>query len=84
MPKTTLTRPKLEEAFHESRKYIIPSGAADDETTTIKVHVFEDGSLKHVLCWRNKFEGLCQIKSLNALAKSTYALLLLGGPAKEK
>lgn len=84
MPKFTLICPKLEETFHKSRKYTIPTGAGVDDTTTIKVPVLEDGSLELVLCWRKKFEELCQIKSLNAQSKFVNALLLLGGPAKEK
>jgi hypothetical protein len=82
--KFTLTRPNFEKVFEDHRKSNVLTGADADDTTTIKIPVFEDGNLEQALYWRKKFEDLIEIKQLNAQARFTNALLLLTGPAEEK
>ena len=84
MTKFNLTRPDFSKIFTSERKYTIATGAEANDTTTIKVPVFEDGPLEAALYWRKQFDELIHLKQLNADAKFTNALLLLAGEAKEK
>ena len=82
--KFTLTRPEFDKIFTNHAKYKISTGDADDDTTSIKVPIFEDGPLEAALYWRKQFEELAMPKQFNAQAKFTNTALLLTGEAKEK
>ena len=82
MPKFSLTRPKWDEVFNEYRKYTVNTGAGADDTTTLKIPVFEDGNLEAALYWCKKFEELIDIKNLDAQAKYTNALLPYAHPRR--
>ena len=82
--KFTLHRPEFDKIFTNHAKYKISTGDDDDDTTTIKVPIFEDGPLEAALHWRKQFQELATLKEFNAQAKFTNASLLLSGEAKEK
>jgi hypothetical protein len=84
--KFTLNRPDFTKIFTLERKYTIAIGNDNDDndTTTLKVPVFEDGPLEAALYWRKQFEELATLKGWNANSKFTNALLLLTGDAKDK
>lgn len=69
-------------SFPSSRKYTIAIG--DDDTTSDKVPVFDDGPAEAVCKWRQSFEDLCQAKEFNAEQKFRNARLLLTGDARDK
>jgi hypothetical protein len=76
--KFSLTSPDWTKVFKDNyRKYSVPTGAGADDTTTMKVPVFEQGSLKAALYWRKQFQDLIKLKNLDAAAKFTKSLLLL-------
>jgi hypothetical protein len=84
--KFTLSRPDFAKIFTVERKYTIAIGNADDDNdvTTLKVPVFEDGPLEAALYWRKQFEELATLKNWNPAMKFTNALLLLTGDATDK
>ena len=82
--KFTLHRPEFDKIFTNHAKYKILTGDDDDDTTTIKVPIFEDGPLKAALHWRKQFQELATLKEFNTQAKFMNASLLLSGEAKEK
>jgi hypothetical protein len=84
--KFTFTRPDFTKIFTIERKYTIAIGEGDDnnDTTTLKVPVFEDGPLEAALYLRKQFEELATMKGWNATSKFTNALLLLSGDANDK
>jgi hypothetical protein len=70
--KFSLTSPDWTKVFKDNyRKYSVPTGAGADDTTTVKVPVFEQGSLKATLYWRTQFQDLIELKNLDAAAKLT-------------
>ena len=80
----SLIKPDLSSSFPTARKYTVKTGADDDDKTTIRVEVFEDGPLEAALQWRIQLEDLFAIKKLSAEAKFTNAALTLTGNAKSK
>jgi hypothetical protein len=82
--KFTFTRPDFTKIFTIERKYTIAIGEDDNDTTTLKMPVFEDGPLEAALYWRKQFEELATMKNWNATSKFTNVHLLLSGDAKDK
>ena len=80
--KFTLTRPEFDKIFTNHAKYKISTGDDNDDTTSIKVPILEDGPLEAMLYWRKQFEELTMLKQFNAQAHQ--ATLLLTGEAKEE
>jgi hypothetical protein len=70
-------------AFQNEQKYAVNVGDDDNDQTTIKVPVFENGPAEAVLKWRKQFDELCDLKHLTAGQKFTNILFLLTGEAKE-
>jgi hypothetical protein len=70
-------------AFQNERKYSVNVGDDNNDQTTIKVPVFENGPPEAVLKWRKQFDKLCDLKQLTAGQKFTNILFLLTGEAKE-
>jgi hypothetical protein len=65
-------------------KYSVPTGASANDTTTMKVLVFEQGSLKATLYWCKQFQDLIELKGLDAAVKFTNANILTSGAGHEK
>ncbi|NIV94233.1 hypothetical protein GWN42_15950, partial [candidate division KSB1 bacterium] len=85
MPKFSLSTPNWSKIFKDNyRKYSVPTGAADDDSTTVKVPVFERGNLEAALYWRKQFEDLIDLKNLDSAAKFTNARILTAGAGREK
>jgi hypothetical protein len=83
--KFSLTSPDWTKVFKDNyRKYSVPTGAGADDTTTMKVPVFEQGSLKAALYWHKQFQGLIELKNLDAAAKFTNANILTSGAGCKK
>jgi hypothetical protein len=83
--KFSLTSPDWTKVFKDNyRKYSVPTGAGADNTTTMKVWVFEQGSLKAALYWCKQFQDLIELKNLDAAAKFTNANILTSGAGCEK
>jgi hypothetical protein len=81
----SLSTPDWNKVFKDNfRKYSVPTGAGDDDKTTVKVPVFERGNLEAALHWRKQFQDLIELKQLNVDAKFTNARILLTGAAREK
>ena len=81
----SLSTPNWNKVFKDNyHKYSVPTGAGDDDKTTIKVPVFERGNLKAALHWRKQFQDLIKLKQLNVDAKFTNARVLLTRAAREK
>jgi hypothetical protein len=71
--KFSLTSPDWSKVFKDNyRKYSVPTGAGADDTTTVKVPVFEQGSLKAALYWRKQFQDLIKLKNLDAASSQVY------------
>jgi hypothetical protein len=71
--KSSLTSPDWTKVFKDNyRKYSVPTGAGANDTTTVKVPVFERGSLKAALYWRKQFQDLIELKNLDAAAEHSY------------
>jgi hypothetical protein len=69
--------------FSTERKYSVNVGDDDDDQTTIKVPVFENGHPEAVLKWRKHFDELIELKLLTSRQNFNNAALLLTGEAKE-
>jgi hypothetical protein len=69
--------------FSTERKYSVNVGDDDNDQTTIKVPVFENGHPEAVLKWRKHFDELIELKLLTSRQKFNNAALLLTGEAKE-
>jgi hypothetical protein len=83
--KFSLTSPDWTKVFKDNyRKYSVPTGAGADDTTTMKVLVFEQGSLEATLYWRKQFQDLIELKNLDAAAKFMNANILTSGAGREK
>jgi hypothetical protein len=71
-------------AFQNEQKYSVNVGDDNNDQTTIKIPVFENGPPEAVLKWRKQFDELCDLKQLTAGQNFTNILfLLLTGEAKE-
>jgi hypothetical protein len=83
--KFSLTSPDWSKVFKDNyRMYSVPTGAGADDTTTVKVPVFEQGSLKATLYWRKQFQDLIELKGLDAAAKFMNANILTSVAGREK
>jgi hypothetical protein len=83
--KFSLTSPDWTKVFKDNyRNYSVPTGAGADDTTTMKVPVFEQGSLEAALYWRKQFQDLIKLKNLDAAAKFTNANILTSGAGCKK
>jgi hypothetical protein len=78
--KFLLSTPDWTKVFKDNyRKYSAPMGASADDTKTVKVPVFEQGSLKAALYWCKQFQDLIKLKGLDAAAKFTNTNILTSG-----
>jgi hypothetical protein len=83
--KFSLSTPDWTMVFKDNyHKYSVPTGAAADDTTTVNVAVFEQGSLKAAFYWRKHFQDLIELKGLDATAKFTNANILTSGAGHKK
>ena len=83
--KFSLSTPDWTKVFKDNyRKYSVPTGAGADDTTTVKVPVFEQGSLEATLYWCKQFQDLIELKGLDAAAKFTNENILTSGAGREK
>jgi hypothetical protein len=81
--KFSLTSPDWTKVFKDNyRKYSVPTGAGADDTTTMKVLVFERGSLEAALYWHKQFQDLIELKTLDAAAKFMNANILTSGAGR--
>jgi hypothetical protein len=68
--KFSLSTPDWTKVFKDNyRKYSVPTGAGANDTTTMKVLAFEQGSLKATLYWHQQFQDLIELKNLDTAAK---------------
>jgi hypothetical protein len=83
--KFSLTSPDWTKVFKDNyHKYSVPTGAGADDTTTVIVLVFEQGSLEATLYWRKQFQDLIELKNLDAAAKFTNINILTSGAGCKK
>jgi hypothetical protein len=83
--KFSRTSPDWTKVFKDNyRKYSVPPGAGADDTTTVKVLVFDWGSLEATLYWCKQFQDLILLKKLDTAAKFTSANILTSGAGHEK
>jgi hypothetical protein len=83
--KFSLTLPDWNKVFNDNDgKYSIPTGAGANDTMTMKVLVFEQGSLEAVVYWCKQFQDLIQLKGLDAAAKFVNANIRTSGAGHEK
>jgi hypothetical protein len=83
--KFSLTSPDWTMVFKDNyRKYSVQTGAGANDTTTVKVPVFEQGSLKAALYWHKQFQDLIELKNLDAAAKFTNASILTSSAGHKK
>jgi hypothetical protein len=83
--KFSLTSPDWTKVFKDNyRKYSVTTGAGADDTTTVKVLVFEQESLEAALYWRKQFEDLIELKNLDVAAKFMKANILTSSAGREK
>jgi hypothetical protein len=81
----SLATPNWTKVFKDNyRKYSVPTGAGADDTTTMKVPVFERGSLGAALYWCKQFQDLIELKGLDATAKFTNANILTSDAGRTK
>jgi hypothetical protein len=67
----------LSKVFKDNyHKYSIPTGASADDTTTVMVLVFEQGSLETTVYCHKQFQDLIKLKGLDAAAKFMNAKIL--------
>ncbi len=59
-------------------------GAGANHTSTVKVPVFEQGSLEATLFWHKQFQDLIELKGLDAAAKFMNANILTSGAGHKK
>jgi hypothetical protein len=84
MMKFSLTSPDCNKVFKDNYcKHSLPTGAGADDTMTVKVPVFEQGSLEATLYWHKQFQDLTELKGLDAAAKFTNANILTSGAGCE-
>jgi hypothetical protein len=83
--KFSLSTPNWTKVFKDNYcKYSVPTGAGANDTTTVNVAVFEQGSLKAALYWHKHFQDLIELKGLDATAKFTNANILTSGAGHKK
>jgi hypothetical protein len=83
--KFSLSTPDWTKVFKDNyRKYSVPTGAGANNNTTVKVPVFEQGSLKAALYLCKQFQDLIELKGLDAAAKFTNANILTSSAGHEK
>jgi hypothetical protein len=84
--KFSLSTPNWTKVFKDNyHKYSVPTGACANDIMTMKVPVFEQGSLKATLYWCKQFQDLIHLKNLDsAAAKFTNANILTSSAGLEK
>jgi hypothetical protein len=84
--KFSLSTPNWTKVFKDNyHKYSVPTGACANDITTMKVPVFEQGSLKTTLYWCKQFQDLIHLKnSDSAAAKFMNTNILTSGAGCEK
>jgi hypothetical protein len=83
--KFSLSTPDWTKVFKDNyQKYSLSMGAGANHTSTVKVPVFEQGSLEATLFWHKQFQDLIELKGLDAAAKFMNANILTSGAGHKK